>query len=100
MKITKAKKGFIFGFANPIILILIGVLLLLILLSFLGVAFFIKANAFVLLGVFLAVIGGIGILMKFNPAIGFWLIVGGIIVMLMPVMFKQYAGITLASMMT
>lgn len=95
----KNKKAFIFGFTNPIVLILLGVLLLLILLSFLGVAFFIKANAFVLLGVFLVVIGGVGILMKMNPNVGFALIVSGIVVMILPMLFKEFGGITLASVL-
>lgn len=94
------KRGFIFGFGNPIVLILLGILLLLILLSFLGVAFFVKTNAFVLLGVFLVVIGGIGFLMKFNPSIVFGFIVSGLIFLFIPTLFKQYAGITLASMLT
>jgi len=110
MKITKTKsrvtalkrsnKGFIFGFTNPIVLILFGVLLLLILLSFLGVAFFVKANAFVLLGIFLVVIGGIGLFMRFNPNVGFWLIVIGVLLLLLPTLFKQFGGITLASILT
>ena len=93
------KKGFIFGFANPIVLILLGILLLLILLGFLGVAFFVKANAFVLLGTFLVVIGGIGLFMEFSPSIVFALIISGIVMLLLPSLSKQYAGITLASML-
>ena len=96
----KHKKGFIFSFANPIILILLGILMVFILLSFLGVAFFVKANAFVLMGVFLIVIGGVGIGMKFNPQVGFILIISGVVMILHPALFKQYAGITLASMLS
>ena len=93
------KKGFIFGFTNPIVLILLGILILFILLGFLGVAFFVKANAFVLLGTFLVVIGGIGLLMRFNPSIGFALIISGIVMLLLPSLSKEYVGITLANML-
>ena len=96
----KGKRAFIFGFSNPIVLILLGILLVLVLLSFLGVAFFVKANAFILLGVFLAVIGGIGLFMKFNPSIGFSLIASGVVLMLLPMLFKQYAGITLGAVLS
>ena len=99
-RVMNNKKAFIFSFANPIVLILLGILLLLILLSFLGVAFFIKANAFVLLGIFLVVIGGVGILMKSNPSIAFGLIAGGVVLMLFPMLFKEFGGITLASMLS
>jgi len=100
MKKLKNKKGFVFGFTNPIMLILMGVVVLFLILSFLGVAFFIKANAFVLLGVFLAVIGGIGMLMKFSPQIGFGLVVLGIALLLLPMLFNELGGITLASMLS
>ena len=96
----KGKRAFIFGFSNPIVLILLGILLVLVLLSFLGVAFFVKANAFMLLGVFLAVMGGIGLFMKFNPSVGFSLIAIGVIILLLPMLFKQYAGITLGAILT
>ena len=84
---------------NPIILIILGVILLLIILATFGFAFFLTSNIFALLGAFLIVIGGIGLLMRFAFQIGITLIIIGISLLLLPNLFEGLTGITLATIM-
>lgn len=98
----KNKKGFLPLVAlllNPVILIIIGVLLLLIILATFGFAFFLTSNIFLLLGAFLIVVGGIGLLMKFAFQIGITLIAVGIGLLLLPNLFEGLTGITLAAIL-
>jgi len=99
MKIFKNKKGILPLLLNPIILIILGVILLLIILATFGFAFFLTNNIFALLGAFLIVIGGIGLLMKFAFQIGITLIIMGIALLLLPKLFEGLTGITLAAIM-
>ena len=97
-----SKKGFLplVGLLlNPVILIILGVILLLIILATFGFAFFLTNNIFALLGAFLIVIGGIGLLMKFAFQIGITLIIMGIALLLLPKLFEGLTGITLAAIM-
>jgi len=84
---------------NPVILIILGVLLLIIILATFGFAFFLTSNIFLLLGAFLIVIGGIGLLMRFAFQIGITLIIMGIALLLLPNIFSNLTGITLATLM-
>ena len=84
---------------NPVILVILGVLLLLIILATFGFAFFLTSNIFLLLGAFLIVIGGIGLLMRFAFQIGITLIIIGIALLLLPNLFEGLTGITLATLM-
>ena len=99
MKIFKNKKGILPLLLNPIILIILGVILLLIILATFGFAFFLTNNIFALLGAFLIVIGGIGLLMKFAFQIGITLIIMCIALLLLPKLFEGLTGITLAAIM-
>ena len=83
---------------TPVMLVIMGVLLLLIIVSLFGFTYFLTVNAFVLVGVFLIVIGGIGALMHFDPQISFIFIGIGIAILVLPSLFKNLTGITLASM--
>lgn len=97
----KNKKGILPLIAlllNPIILIILGVLLLLIILAAFGFAFFLTSNIFSLLGAFLIVIGGIGLLMRFGFQVAITLIIIGIALLLLPNIFEGLTGITLAAM--
>lgn len=84
---------------NPTILIILGVILLLIILATFGFAFFLTSNIFLLLGAFLIVIGGIGLLMRFPFQIGITVIIIGIGLLLLPNLFEELTGITLAVLM-
>lgn len=88
---------------NPIVLIILGiilgVLLLIIIISTFGFAFFLTSNIFLLLGAFLVIVGGIGLLMKFTFQIGLTLIVIGLGLLLLPNLFEGLTGITLAAML-
>ena len=97
----KDKKGILPLIAlllNPIILIILGVLLLLIILATFGFAFFLTSNIFLLLGAFLIIIGGIGLLMRFGFQVAITLIIIGIALLLLPNLFEGLTGITLAAM--
>ena len=98
--IIKNKKGILPLVAlllNPVILIILGVLILLIILATFGFAFFLTSNIFLLLGAFLIVIGGIGLLMRFAFQIGITLIIIGIALLILPNMFEGLTGMTLAT---
>ena len=97
----KNKKGILPLIAlllNPVILIILGVLLLLIILATFGFAFFLTSNIFLLLGAFLIIIGGIGLLMRFGFQVAITLIIIGIALLLLPNLFEGLTGITLAAM--
>lgn len=84
---------------NPVVLIILGVVLLLIILATFGFAFFLTSNIFLLLGAFLIIIGGIGLLMRFPFQIGITIIIIGIGLLLLPNLFEGLTGITLAVLM-
>ena len=93
------KKGILPLLLSPIILIILGVLILLIILATLGFAFFLTSNIFLLIGAFLIVIGGVGLLMRFAFQIGITLIIMGIALLILPNLFEGLTGITLATFM-
>ena len=95
----KNKNGFLQLLLSVPILIILGVLLLLIILATFGFAFFLTSNIFLLLGAFLIVIGGIGLLMRFAFQIGITLIIIGIALLILPNLFEGLTGITLATIM-
>ena len=84
---------------SPVVLIILGVLVLLVILATFGFAFFLTSNIFLLLGAFLVIVGGIGLLMGFAFQIGITLIVIGIGLLLLPNIFSDLTGITLAVLM-
>lgn len=98
----KSKKGILPLLSlllSPVILIILGFLLLVIILATFGFAFFLTSNIFLLLGAFLIIIGGIGLLMRFTFQIGITLIIIGISLLLLPNLFEGLTGITLAAIM-
>ena len=99
MKMLKGKKGFVALLANPIILIILGVLALLIILAVFGFTFFLTLNVFTVLGAMLVIIGGIGLLKGFSAIVGFWLIGIGIVMVIIPAVSENLAGVTLATIM-
>ena len=95
----KNKKGFVALLLNPVMLIILGVLLLLIILALFGFTFFLALNVFTVLGAMLVIIGGIGLLKGFSAIVGFWLIGIGIVMVIIPAVSENLAGVTLATIM-
>jgi len=88
------------GQIQLIILLALALLILIFVPFSIGIsAFFLSKNVFVLLGLFLAVLGAIGLLWLPVPKnIALVLLYTGIALTFMPILFKQLGGITLASM--
>lgn len=84
---------------SPVMLIIMGVLLLLVILAVFGFAFFLAVNVFMIIGVFLIIVGGIGLLRGFASNIGFVLIGIGILLIILPKLSSALAGITLATIL-
>ena len=87
----KNKKGFIPLLLSLPILIVLGILAVIFIISLFGFAFFLTKNVFLLLGIFMAVMGGI-ILIKGNSNIGFIAIGIGISLILLPMLFNGLNG--------
>lgn len=84
---------------SPLMLTILGVLFILIMLSVFGIALFVTTNVFTIVGVFLVIVGAIGLLKGFAPNVGFILIGVGIGLILLPIVSEKVAGITLASLL-
>lgn len=85
------------GQAIPL-LILLGLIIILIVVSPIS-AYFLSKNIFVLLGGFLVVMGVVGVLKGFNPSIALSFLGIGLFLVFAPALFKNLAGITLASVL-
>ena len=58
-------------------------------------AYFLSKNLFVLLGVFLIVVGAVGFFMKLNTQIALVFFAVGLVLVFVPTIFKNLAGVTL-----
>ena len=89
------------GQIQLIILLTLALLVLIFVPFSIGIsAFFLSKNVFVLIGLFLAVLGVIGLLWLPVPKnIALVLLYTGVVLVFVPILFKQLGGITLASML-
>ena len=100
MQLLKSnKKGFIqLVLALPILIAMIALVFLV--MGFLILTgYFLSKNIFLLMGLFLIIIGGLGFIKGFPLQAGITMIGIGIFVLLLPMLFSNLAGITLASVL-
>ena len=83
-------------FANPIVLIILGVVLLLILLAFVGVAWFLALNVFTFIGVFIIVIAGLMAMKGWVGATTWGLFALGSLFVFVPMASDSLSAYTLA----